>query len=145
MNLVWLGNKDSQQIFELYKGDFADGWSQKMLCDAFETGRFLALGIETEQKLVGVITCSTTLFDADIESVFIKKEYRKQGLATMLITELEKALIEKNIEKIFLEVRLSNLSAQNLYIKNGFNKINVRKSYYSDGEDAVILAKELKK
>lgn len=145
MNLVWLGNKDSQQIFELYKGDFADGWSQKMLCDAFETGRFLALGIETEQKLVGVITCSTTLFDADIESVFIKKEYRKQGLATMLITELEKALIEKNIEKIFLEVRLSNLSAQNLYLKYDFNKISVRKGYYSDGEDAVILAKELKK
>ena len=145
MNLVWLGNKDSQQIFELYKGDFADGWSQKMLCDAFETGRFLALGIETEQKLVGVITCSTTLFDADIESVFIKKEYRKQGLATMLITELEKALIEKNIEKIFLEVRLSNLSAQNLYLKYDFNKVSVRKGYYSDGEDAVILAKELKK
>lgn len=145
MNLVWLGNKDSQQIFELYKGDFADGWSQKMLCDAFETGRFLALGIETEQKLVGVITCSTTLFDADIESVFIKKEYRKQGLATMLITELEKALIEKNIEKIFLEVRLSNLSAQNLYLKYDFNKVRVRKGYYSDGEDAVILAKELKK
>ncbi len=145
MNLVWLGNKDSQQIFELYKGDFADGWSQKMLCDAFETGRFLALGIETEQKLVGVITCSTTLFDADIESVFIKKEYRKQGLATMLITELEKALIEKNIEKIFLEVRLSNLSAQNLYLKYDFNKVGVRKGYYSDGEDAVILAKELKK
>ena len=63
----------------------------------------------------------------------------------MLIQGLEKALLEKNIEKIFLEVRLSNLPAQNLYIKNGFNRINVRKSYYSDGEDAVVMAKELTK
>ncbi len=143
MILNWLKKEDADKIVELYNGDFLDGWSQKMLEDAFLTQRFLALGIKIEQKLVGVITSSTTLFDADIESVFVKKEYRKQGLASVLIQGLEKALIDKNIEKIFLEVRTSNLPAQNLYIKNGFNKINVRKSYYSDGEDAVVMAKEL--
>ena len=145
MNLSWLDKNDVNKITQLFCDGFADGWSQKMLCDAFETNRFLALGIEAEQKLVGVITSSTTLFDADIETVFVKKEYRKQGLATMLIQGLEKALLEKNIEKIFLEVRLSNLPAQNLYLKNGFKKINVRKNYYSDLEDAVVMAKELTK
>ncbi len=143
MNLVWLKSDDAEKIAELYGSDFADGWSGKMLCDAFLTGRFLALGIEIEQKLVGVITSSTTLFDADIESVYVKKEFRKQGLASTLIKGLEKALLEKNIEKIFLEVRLKNLPAQNLYIKHHFNKISERKNYYHDGEDAVIMAKEL--
>ena len=143
MKLDRLEIKDTQKIIELYGDGFADGWSKKMLEDAFLTQRFLALGISDENELVGVITCSTTLFDADIESVFVKKEFRKQGLASLLINGLENELKEKKIEKIFLEVRKSNLPAQNLYIKFGFNKISERKNYYSDGEDAVIMAKEM--
>ena len=143
MSLGWLSNQDIDKIIDLYKDDFADGWNKKMLDDAFLTDRFMALGVSDENELVGVITCSTTLFDADIESVYVKKEFRKQGLASMLIGGLVKALNEKNIEKIFLEVRKSNLPAQNLYKKHGFDKIGERKAYYSDGEDAVIMAKEM--
>ncbi len=143
MILDWLEIKDIDNIIGLYSDDFADGWSKKMLEDAFLTNRFLVLGVSDEKELVGVITCSTTLFDADIESVFVKKEFRKQGLGGLLINGLEKELKDKNIEKIFLEVRKSNLPAQNLYIKHGFNKISERKGYYSDGEDAVIMAKEM--
>ena len=145
MNVDWLKIEDTDKIVELYSGDFADGWSKKMLEDAFLTGRFLALGVSDEKQLIGVITCSETFFDADIESVFVKKEFRKQGLASVLISELEKTLIQKKIEKIFLEVRKGNLPAQNLYKKHGFNKISERKKYYSDLEDAVIMAKEILK
>ena len=145
MKLNFLSITDCDKIFELYKGEFADGWSKKMLEDGVSGGRFLALGAKMEDEIVGVITCSKTLFDADIESVFVKKQFRKQGLASALIVGLEKALIEDGKEKIFLEVRKSNLPAQNLYLKHGFVEISQRKNYYSDGEDAVIMAKELKK
>jgi len=47
-------------------------------------------------------------------------------------------------EMLFLEVRLSNISAQNLYLKLGFNEIGMRENYYrlSGGrrEDALIFA-----
>ena len=66
MNVGWLKIEDTDKIVELYSGDFADGWSKKMLEDAFLTGRFLALGVSDEKQLIGVITCSETLFDADI-------------------------------------------------------------------------------
>ena len=145
MSLEWLGFGDAEKIYELYCGDFLDGWSQKMLCDSFSSGRFLAIGVKENQTLVGVITCSVALFDADIESVYVKKEFRKQGLASKLIVELLESLTNQNKEKVFLEVRKSNQSAQNLYAKHGFIKIGERKQYYSDGEDAVIMAKELKK
>ena len=47
------------------------------------------------------------------------------------------------IEKIFLEVRASNTPARNLYIQNGYNEISIRKKYYSDNEDAIVMAKEI--
>ena len=145
MSLEWLTTNHAQEIVELYDGDFKDGWSKKMLEDAFLTGRFLSLGYKSQKKLVGIITCSETLFDADIEIVYVKKEFRKQKIASMLINELEKKLLQNNKEKIFLEVRKSNLPAQNLYAKHGYMQISQRSNYYNDGEDAVIMAKELKK
>ena len=73
----------------------------------------------------------------------IDSDYRRNGFAKALLGLLEVKLQEKNIEKIFLEVRESNLPAKNLYSTCGYKEISKRKKYYSDGEDAVIMAKEL--
>jgi cellulose biosynthesis protein BcsQ len=54
-----------------------------------------------------------------------------------------KELKNQGIEKIFLEVRKSNIPAKSLYEKIGYKEISVRKKYYSDGEDAVVMAKEI--
>ena len=52
---------------------------------------------------------------------------------------IEQAMVME-IDVITLEVRFSNRVAQNLYSKYGFNKVGVRKNYYSnDREDAVIM------
>ena len=144
MNIVCLLEKDAQKIVNLYKDNFSDGWNLDMILSAFKAQRFLSFGALVNDELVGVITCDFNQFDADIEGVVVKKEFRKQGIGALLIQELEKALIQKNIEKIFLEVRKSNVVAQKLYQKMGFKVISQRKEYYSDNEDALVMAKELK-
>jgi ribosomal-protein-alanine N-acetyltransferase len=56
-----------------------------------------------------------------------------------LIAEAKKA----GISRMTLEVRKSNLTAQNLYRKYGFEAAGIRKAYYADnGEDALIMWKE---
>ena len=143
MKIVDLFKHDVDKIVELYEKNFADGWNKNMLESAFNSGRFICIGIEEENKLIGLISCSITEFDADIEGVTIDKDFRRNGFAKALLGILEVKLKEKNIEKVFLEVRESNAPAKNLYLGAGYKEINVRKKYYSDGEDAVIMAKEL--
>lgn len=143
MKIVDLFKHDVDKIVELYEKNFADGWNKNMLESAFNSGRFICIGIKEENKLIGLISCSTTEFDADIEGVTIDKDFRRNGFAKALLGILEVKLKEKNIEKVFLEVRESNAPAKNLYLGAGYKEINVRKKYYSDGEDAVIMAKEL--
>ncbi len=143
MKIVDLFDHDVDRIVDLYKDNFDDGWNKSMLESAFLTGRFISIGIEENQKLIGLVCCSITDYDADIEGITIDEEYRKNGFAKALLGLLEVRLIEKKIEKIFLEVRSSNTPAKNLYLGAGYKEINVRKKYYSDGEDAVIMAKEL--
>lgn len=143
MKIVDLFLKDVDRIVALQKNNFADGWNKSMLESAFNSGRFISIGIEEENKLIGLITCSITDYDADIEGITIDNEYRRNGFAKALLGLLEVKLKEKNIEKVFLEVRLGNTPAKNLYLGAGYKEISVRKKYYSDGEDAVIMAKEL--
>ena len=63
-------------------------------------------------------------------------------LITFLISEFEKILPE-DTEDIFLEVRESNQIAINFYLKAGFEKISVRKRFYSNPtENALIMKKK---
>lgn len=144
MRIACLYEKDAQQIVDLYKDNFSDGWNLEQILSAYKNQRFMSLGAFDKDKLIGVITCDFNEFDADIEGVVVKKEYRKLGVGSMLISELEKRLKELNKEKIFLEVRKGNTVAQKLYEKMGFTRISQRKGYYADGEDALVMAKEIK-
>ena len=129
-------------IVDLYKSHFSDGWNKEMLVSSFSGGRFFCLGAFDGETLVGVITLTLGLDDADIEMVFTSPSFRKRGVADLLIENAISELKNQGLNKVLLEVRESNLSAKNLYFKHGFKQISIRKKYYSDGENAVILIKE---
>lgn len=141
--IEFLSKSDISQILDLYDGNFSDGWNQNMLESAFLNGRFLAIAKRIEQRLVAVITISTTQFDADIEGIVVDSAFRNKGYAKELLVFSENHLKNLGVEKIFLEVRASNTPARNLYSQNGYSEISIRKKYYSDNEDAVVMAKEI--
>ena len=142
MTIKSLSKQSVSQILELYDGNFSDGWSQNMLNSGFDGGRLFAFGVFNEQQLVGVITFSLGVDDADIEGVVVDKNYRGKGLAQSLIESAHSFIKEKGIQKVLLEVRQTNTPAINLYQKVGYKQISVRKNYYSDGENALVLIKE---
>jgi len=138
-----LSKSDVSLISELYKKDFADGWKESLLNSAFDGGRFISFGAFDGKELIGVITVSVGIDDADVEGVVVSSEYRKNGVAKMLISEVLNELTNRGVFKVLLEVRESNEPAKNLYRSVGFNVISVRKKYYNDGENALVMLKEL--
>lgn len=70
----------------------------------------------------------------EIFEIAIDRNYHRMGYATKLLEQLPKD------KDIFLEVREDNLSAIELYKKNGFKKIAIRKNYY--GNKAAIIMKK---
>ena len=75
-------------------------------------------------------------FEAQIGSIAVHPDCRRQGLARRLMNVLFDKCRELSIDEISLEVRVSNASAIALYERYGFVKNGVRKRYYQDGEDA---------
>ncbi len=77
--------------------------------------------------------------EADINNIAVKKEFRGMGFGKMLMNALIEDAKSQNIKAMTLEVRVSNESAIALYKKLGFKEAGIRKNYYSDKEDALIM------
>lgn len=103
----------------------------------------LYLGAFLKEKLIGYIFFSYVLDECNLESIVTLKNYTNMSIATTLINSMINFCIEKNIKKIFLEVRISNYKAINLYKKFDFKQIDIRKNYYENHEDALIFEKLL--
>ena len=76
-----------------------------------------------------------------IVSVAVLPEYRRRGIAEELMRRSLKALkFEYGCDEAYLEVRVSNLPAIELYRKLGFQEREILRRYYADGEDAILMA-----
>lgn len=143
MKIVPLKTSDSKIIAEFFAQNFSDGWTESMLISSFNSGRFYALGVTEGEQLVATITFSLSDDSADIEDIVVKIDKRRRGIAKWLLASAEEKIKEYNKQKIFLEVREGNAPAIALYEALGYKTINVRKRYYSDGENAKVMCKEI--
>ena len=76
-----------------------------------------------------------------VVSIAVKEPYRRRGIASELMTVvMERAKENYGAKECFLEVRVSNEAAVNLYEKLGFSKVKRNYGYYIDGEDAWVMA-----
>jgi len=77
--------------------------------------------------------------EVEIHNIACAPIARRSGAAQRLLTYLLHWCSERGVEHIFLEVRRNNVAALSLYRKFGFNICGCRGSYYSDGEDALLM------
>ena len=95
-------------------------------------------------KLAGYIV--TMDVDKDVGKIIsfaVREGYRGFGIGSMLLKKAIERLKAKGKKRVILEVRVSNTPAQNLYKKFGFKVVDIIPNYYSDGEDAFLMALNL--
>lgn len=143
MNIKSFLSSHLTAVAEIEKACFPnDFWSYEMLLSSFNQDNFVGVVCEDGGIVVGYATANFCIDEADVLNVAVLDNYRRKGIGNSLISNLLNELKLKGVSKVFLEVRSKNVNAINLYFKNGFTKISVRKNYYGD-DDALILTKEL--
>ena len=136
--------EDILAISEMERECFPDEpWSYKMLVSSFDSENFLGVVAEEEGEIAGYGGITVAVDTADIDNVAVTEAYRNSGVATALLSELCALAKEKGAQKVFLEVRVSNSPALRLYLKNGFKGVHARTRYYTDGEDCLVMVKEV--
>jgi ribosomal-protein-alanine N-acetyltransferase len=81
--------------------------------------------------------------EAELLRVAVAEEHRRTGVAKRLMGACSEYLAKSGCTSLHLEVRASNAPAQKLYESLGWLRTGERKSYYRDGEDALVYAMEV--
>jgi len=93
-----------------------------------------------EGVIIGYAGMWAFLGESHITNVAIHPDYRGKGLGRALMLDSMATAVKHKARAMTLEVRESNIIAQNLYFSLGFEKAGLRKRYYSDtGENALVL------
>ena len=135
---------DLDEVMQIERMSFRVPWTPGMFRQdlEFPLARCLAArgGSAEKKRLAGYVLCWFVADEVHVTNIAVRKDLRKQGVATRL---LEEALCQARRELMrycTLEVRVSNEAAKGFYRKLGFESRGVRPKYYSDNnEDAVIM------
>ena len=119
-----------------------------------ETHDRVLMGLENElepaHKRSGPLDVFKRVFSGSarvghVISIAVLQEYRRRGIGSALMSEALKIFEEKyDVDSVYLEVRVSNQPAINMYERFGFVKARIIRGYYRDGEDAYVMVKRLK-
>ncbi len=87
----------------------------------------------------GYLICSVAAEEAEILTVGVDPAARRGGVGRALVAACLEAWSEEGVGSGFLEVRADNAAARALYRATGWEEIGVRRGYYADGADAVLM------
>lgn len=121
-------------------------WSKSaFLSELYAYTLHFYIAILHQKEIVGFLGLRVSENDGHITNIAILPEYQRRGLASLLIAEAEKFALENECQTMSLEVRITNLEAQSLYQKLGFDTRQTLVAYYSEGnEDALDMVKPIK-
>lgn len=95
-----------------------------------------------DKKLVAFIQYEYIYDRFELDNIFVLENYRRQGIASILIEFMIREGLNKKISNITLEVRQNNTQAINLYKKYGFIEKAIRKNYYGH-DNGILMEKEM--
>lgn len=137
--------EDIDQILELEQQNFSFPHTREQLNREIHDPCYLLLTAADKEHVVGYIGLMHVADEGYITNVVVCREYRRCGIADLLLKEIDKKADKLMLSFISLEVRESNLPAIQLYLKNGYIKKAVLPVYYQKPkEDGIIMTKILK-
>lgn len=137
--------EDANAIARIEDEAFSVPWSVDSFKNAIKSQNYIYITAFDDDMIVGYAGCTVVGEEGDITNIAVDKKYRRSGIGETLLKKLLAEADRSGITQIFLEVRESNIAAQALYSKAGFEKIGVRRNFYQKPIEDAYLMKWTKK
>ena len=135
---------DLPTVVELDKISFSLPWPEKSF--RFEVTDNLASRCwvaEVDGRVVGMLVGWLLVDEIHIATIATHPDFRRQGIGRQLLSHALSRALDEGARSSFLEVRESNLAAQEMYRQFGYEATGLRKRYYKDNdEDAILMTLE---
>jgi ribosomal-protein-alanine N-acetyltransferase len=134
--------RDIGAIMRIEKVSYPKPWTEGVFeseIDLSRRGERCYVVARRGGELVGYAGLMFVVGDAHVTNIATSSRHQRSGVATRLLAELAWEAIGRDCLALTLEVRASNTAAQELYRRFGFAPVGVRKQYYENTEDAIVM------
>ena len=142
----YMTEADIETVLEIENMSNPFPWTKQNFMDCLERDYYCLIQTQSDE-VSGFAIQSIALDEAHLLNIGVNSEKRRQGLGSDLLEKIIYASEAMGSRKIFLEVRVSNVAATNLYLDFGFKQIGIRKDYYrllEGKENALLMSKSLR-
>jgi ribosomal-protein-alanine N-acetyltransferase len=132
---------DIAELVRIERACFSDPWSAQGFAEVLGArGALGLLALGAGSAAVGYLLARLVLDESEILNLAVIPEARRNGVGRQLLRQALDHLRADRIRQAYLEVRPSNLAAQQLYAQFGFRPMGLRPNYYrSPREDGLVL------
>ncbi len=137
--------EDVPRVVELESQLQSFPWSERHFRDSLAAGHG-AWVVESEGEVIAFAILMMVVDESHLLDIGVARDRQRQGIATRLMHHLYERTASMGAVSMFLEVRPSNIAAGQIYEREGFRVIGLRKGYYpaADGrEDAIVMMRAL--
>ena len=132
---------DLEAIMAIENAIYTHPWTRGNFADSLAAGYHCWL-VECSGAIAGYCVVAIAANEAHLLNLSIAAGRQRRGLGSMLLEFVRRLAAEQAVERIFLEVRVSNTAARALYARAGYREIGTRRDYYpaaTGQEDALVL------
>jgi ribosomal-protein-alanine N-acetyltransferase len=134
---------DLDTVLDVEKRAYSHPWTRGNFTDAMASG-YQAQLLMADEHLLGYFVAMMGVDEVHLLNITVAPEFQGQGWARMLLEALALWARGQGAQWLWLEVRMSNLRAQSIYLAQGFRRVGERKRYYpaaaGEREDAVVMS-----
>lgn len=131
---------DIESLSDKLNSDFDDFWNIDNLKHDFLNPNSTYFVAKLDDKIVGFAGLLKICDEANIMNIVTKIDKRNLGIGSKLLNELISSAKKQNCNSITLEVNEKNYQAIHLYKKFNFKRIGLRKKYYNNTDNAIIMS-----
>ncbi|MCJ7635591.1 ribosomal protein S18-alanine N-acetyltransferase [Candidatus Bathyarchaeota archaeon] len=146
--------KDLPEVMRINLTCLPENYSDSYFLEIYQNFPKSFIVATINEKVIGYIMCRIEIGFSDLKrfkigrkghiiSLAVVAEHREQGIASVLLSMVLKNISEYNVDECYLEVRVGNKSATDLYKRYDFETLRTIRGYYRDGEDAYVMSKAL--
>jgi ribosomal-protein-alanine N-acetyltransferase len=134
-------------VAAIENASFSHPWSRSSFQDELHCPQAIDYVATPEDgsRVVAFICLRRLVADWHLLKIAVDPAFRRRGIATALMNVCLNQARAEGMDRIYLELRRSNLPAKAFYAGLGFRQIGTRRQYYPEtGEDALVFVKEFK-
>ena len=132
--------EDLESVLEIESASFSRPWTRRHFEEELDSSfSYPTVAFTAGGTIVGYLCLKKVLDEAEVLDVAVKGSLRGMGVGKALVQWALSFCRERGVNLVFLEVRAGNAHAIALYRRLGFCEAGLRKKYYDDGEDAILM------